>query len=92
MIRISRKTVDNKEGLGDFLLTDDLIPQQDGSFAVPFAPGASTFLSQRDGEGKWTEADTVNTNEKGTVDGNTITYNIPEGCFTYALIRGVRRP
>lgn len=90
MVRISTQAVNNPAGLGSFLEVGDLVPQADGFFALPFPKGSQTFLSQRDGEGKFIAMDAVGTNELCSVDGSTVTFTIPEGCWTYAIVRGVR--
>lgn len=89
MIAISRHTID-KVSVGPFVVTDDLISLGGNRFAVPYPQGSTTILSQA-GDGLWESRpkDQVGTNETATVDGNTVTFNIPEGVFVYALIQGV---
>lgn len=89
MIAISEDTLD---ALGKFVLTDDLIPQASGAnkVAVPWPQGSDTVLSQQ-GDGTWQTRpkDQIGTNETATVSGNTLTFNIPEGVFVYALVTGL---
>lgn len=89
MVAISRNTI-SKAILGEFVLTDNLIPLASGKFAVPYPQGSDTILSQA-GDGKWETRpkDAVGTNETATVDGNTLTFSIPEGVFIYAIVHGI---
>lgn len=88
MIALTDKTIDK---MGKFLLTDDLIPlSQPNKVAVPWPIGSETVLSQQ-ANGSWETRtrDQISTNETATVCGNTITFNIPEGVFVYALVTGL---
>jgi hypothetical protein len=88
MIAMSAQTIDK---IGKFTVTDDLIPLPGlNKVAVPWPQGSDTILSQQgDGTFQLRPKDQAGTNETATVDGNTITFNIPEGVFVYALVRGL---
>lgn len=89
MIGISKRLI-NDTNLGEFYVTDDLILLGNNKFAVPYPKNSDTILSQA-GNGSWETRprDAVGTNETATVDGNTISFNIPEGLFVYALVKGL---